>query len=133
LEEPILLDPVDPDDPALLSFNLEGDAIQAPEIKEDWEKERVKFSIECYNLNSYPILVDQRKLVWSECWNLIQEYLFELNIYYSTRSAIAHQQSKEKAKQIRLMLQPDREFSAVARACILNCADDRLRGILRSQ
>lgn len=133
LEEPMLLDPADPDDPALLSFDLNGNAIPAPGITDDWDLERVGYSIERYNLNDYPPLVDQRKLVWTECWNAIQQYLAELEGYQRTRSPIARQQFKEKAQQIRTMLHPDREFSSVAHACLMGSGDPRVGGLLRSE
>jgi hypothetical protein len=42
----ILLDPADPDDPALISFNMLGHAIVPPELTDTWEIERAKYSIE---------------------------------------------------------------------------------------
>ncbi|MBI5029247.1 MAG: hypothetical protein HZB51_01870 [Chloroflexi bacterium] len=132
LEEPLLLDPADPDDPSLISFDVEGNAIFSPAFTDPWEKERVEYSIERYNLNDYQPLVDKRKIVWNDCWMRIQEYLRELNAYHQSRSMIAHQLSKEKAQQIRKMLHEDQEFSAVARACLLNTGDPRVAGFLRS-
>ncbi len=38
-EDPQLLDPIDEHDPLLLSFNLEGRAVPAPHITDEWEKE----------------------------------------------------------------------------------------------
>ena len=133
LEDPLLLDPADPDDPSLISFDFNGNAILSSGASDDWEKDRVLYSIERYNLNSYSLLVDQRKLIWSECWTLIQQYLSELNEYYANRSPIARQQFKEKSQQIRFMLQGDKEFSSIARACIVNSGDPRILDILRSQ
>jgi len=132
LEEPLLLDPADSDDPVLLSFDFEGKAIPAPGITDVWELERVDYSIEKLNLNSYTVLVDQRKLVWNECWNLIQKYLAELAEYSRSHSLIAHQQYKEITKAIRAMLLPERAFSSVAKACIMSSGDPRLLGLLRS-
>ena len=69
LEEPMLLDPADPYDPSLLSFDMNGNAKLSPGVTDEWETERVRYSIERFNLNNYPPLVDQRKLVWNDCWN----------------------------------------------------------------
>lgn len=133
LEDPILLDPADPDDPNLISFDFEGKAIPAPEIIDVWEKERVEYSVERYNLNNYPLLVDQRKLVWNECWNLVQQFLAELSEYNNTRSPIAKQQYKERIRSIRSMMRPEKEFSSVARACVMSSGDPRTSGLLRSE
>lgn len=133
LEEPLLLDPADPDDPKLISFNFEGKAIPAPEITDSWELDRAEYSVERYNLNNYPILVDQRKLVWNECWTLIQQYLAELESASKTNSPIARQQSKEKMRSIRAMIRPEKEFSSVARACVMSTGDVRVTGIFRNE
>lgn len=132
LEEPVLLDPADADDPALISFNFEGQAILAPGNTDPWEAHRVEYSVERYNLNSYPALVDERKNTWSNCWEMIKQYLDELISYQRTRSPVARQQYKEKASQIRSLLEPDKEFSAVARACLLSTGDCRVVGLLRT-
>ena len=132
LEEPMLLDPSDPDDPALLSFDLNGNAVPAPGLADAWDLERINYSIERYNLNSYPLLVDQRKLVWTECWNTVQQYIAELQSYRANGSPVAKEQFKEKARQIRLMMHPDREFSSVAHACLMATGDPRINGLLRS-
>jgi hypothetical protein len=42
-----LLDPVDKDDPNLLSFNLEGRALPAPHEHDEWERTRVEYSVLC--------------------------------------------------------------------------------------
>jgi uncharacterized protein (TIGR02646 family) len=131
LEEPLLLDPADPEDPSLLSFDVYGKAIIAPGVDDEWEKERIQYSIDRYNLNGYALLVDQRKLVWSECWRLIQQYRSELMTYRQNRSPIARQQVKSTTLDIRLMLREDKEFSAVARACIMSSGED-VRGLLQS-
>ena len=132
LEEPMLLDPADPDDPVLLSFDFNGNAIPALGVTDQWDLERVSYSIERYNLNSYPPLVDQRKLVWTECWNAIQQYLAELEGYQKTRSPIAKQQLKDKAQEIRSMLRPDKEFSSVVHACLMGSGDPRVSGLIRT-
>lgn len=132
LEEPTLLDPADPDDPSLISFNVEGEAILMPGCTDPWETYRVEYSIERYNLNNYPPLVSERKKTWSNCWETVKQYLDELNSYKKTNSPIARQQFKEKARQIRAMLNPDQEFSAVVRACLISTGDDRVVGLLRT-
>jgi hypothetical protein len=132
LEEAILLDPADPNDPVLLSFDFDGNAIPAAGVTDEWDLERVSYSIKRYNLNTYSLLVDQRKLVWTECWNAFLEYKAELKKYDKTRSPIAMQKVKDAAQKIRSMLKEDREFSSVAHACLISSGDPRAAGILRS-
>ncbi len=131
-EDPLLLDPIDEDDPSLLSFNIQGRAIPSPGIVDLWEKERVEYSVERYNLD-FPPLMDKRKVVWAECWNHIQEYVRELATYHADKTnMIAKQQFKQAAKQVRKMIREEQELSAVARACVLGSGDPRVEALLQS-
>jgi hypothetical protein len=132
LEDHVLLDPADENDPSLLSFNVEGRAIPQPYIDNEWEQFRVTYSIERYNLD-FPALMDQRKLVWQDCWNHIQNYREELARYSADRTnLIAKEAVKRKAGDIRNMLKADCAFASVARACLLSTGDERLRGLIQS-
>jgi uncharacterized protein (TIGR02646 family) len=133
LETPQLLDPIDDDDPSLLSFNVEGRAIPAPGLNDEWDKLRVTYSVERFNLD-FPPLMDKRKIIWQECWTRIQEYRKELEIYYASNhtNLIARNQFKESAKAIREMVREEKELSAVARACVLSTGDPRILGLLQS-
>jgi hypothetical protein len=131
-EDAQLLDPIDEDDPALLSFNLEGRAIPAAHFADVWEKERVEYSVERYNLD-FPPLMDKRKTVWAECWDRIQEYLEELASYHADKSnGIAKDRYKQAAKHVRDLMREEKELSAVARACVLSTGDPRVAGLLQS-
>jgi uncharacterized protein (TIGR02646 family) len=131
-EDPMLLDPTNENDPSLLSFNLEGRAIPSPAADQDWEKERVLYSIERYNLD-FPALMDRRKIVWGECVNRIRLYLKDLEIYKADRTNdIARTQYLSHLKAVRDFIKQDRELSAVARACVLSMGDPRLTGLLQS-
>jgi hypothetical protein len=131
-EQPTLLDPVDDDDPVLLFFNLEGRAVPAPHVTDDWERARVTCSIDRYNLD-FPPLMNGRKTVWGECWNRLQEYLREVALCKSDpTNVIARDRVKQAAKRVRELIREDREFSAVARACIESAGDPRVAGLLRS-
>lgn len=131
-EDAQLLDPIDEDDPALLSFNLEGRAIPAAHVTDAWEKTRVEESVKRYNLDFQP-LMDKRKVVWADCWDRIQEYLKDLAIYRMDKTnVIAKHSFKQAAKHIRELMQDDKELSAVARACVLSTGDPRLASLLQS-
>lgn len=132
LEDAQLLDPADEDDPALLSFNLEGRAILAPTISDDWERARVEYSIMRYNLD-FPPLMDKRKSIWTECWGRIQDYLNELGSYHKDKTnPVAREGYKQAARRLREMMREEEELSAVARACVLSAGDPRLTGLLQS-
>lgn len=131
-EDAQLLDPIDEDDPGLLSFNIEGRAIPAAHLTDDWEKVRVEYSVERYNLD-FPPLMDKRKTVWAECWDRIQEYLKELALYHADKTnGIAKDRYKQAARRVRELMHEDKELSAVARACVLSTGDRRLAGLLQS-
>jgi hypothetical protein len=131
-EDAKLLDPIDEDDPGLLSFNMEGRAILAAHLTDAWEKERVEYSVERCNLD-FPPLMDKRKAVWAECWTRVQEYLKELATYQADKTnVIARDRSKQALKRLRELMREDRELSAVARACALSSGDPRVTGILQS-
>ena len=131
-EDAQLLDPIDEDDPGLLSFNVEGRALPAAHLTDEWEKARVEYSVERYNLD-FPPLMDKRKTVWAECWDRIQEYLKELALYHTDKTnGIAKDRYKQAAKRVRELMHEEKELSAVARACILSAGDPRVAGLLQS-
>lgn len=132
LEDPQLLDPTDEHDPSLLSFNMEGRAVPAPDVTDPWERERVEYSVERYNLD-FPPLMDKRKAVWGECWRRVQDYLVELGRYYADKTnMVAKEGYKQAAKRLLELMREEQELSAVARACLLSTGDPRLQGLLQS-
>jgi hypothetical protein len=111
---------------------MEGRAIPSPYIHDEWELQRVIYSIERYNLD-FPPLMSKRKLVWQNCWQHIEVYLNELGNYQKDSSnAIAKAAFKQEAMNIRKLLTADQECSAVARACLLSAGDKRVQGLLQS-
>ncbi len=58
------LDPIEPDDPALLTFNEEGMIKPINPNEEDWEYKRAKYTIDNLNLNFGP-LTEARKKIWN--------------------------------------------------------------------
>ena len=131
LEDVMLLDPADEDDPSLLFFNPEGQAIVAPFVKDEWEKQRVEYSIERLKLGFDP-LVRKRKTLWNECNNKINKYLEDLNLYHKDKTNLVAKNSyKEAAKALRKMICADEEFSAVAEACIKFRGDERVSRMLQ--
>lgn len=126
-ESPLLLDPANSHDTSLLYFNMEGRAIPDPSIISNWETDRVVRSVERYNLD-FPALMDKRKTVWNDCWKHIQDYLQELEKLHKgdQDNPIARHELQSKADAIIKLTCGDKEFSAVARACILSTGDPRV-------
>jgi hypothetical protein len=132
VEVPMLLDPVDADDPVLIFFSLEGHAVVAPHVSDVWEMTRVEYSVERYNLD-FPPLMDKRKTVWAECWNRVEEYRRELGLCQKDpTNAVARDRVKQAAKHVRAMIREEQELSAVARACVESAGDPRVTGLSRS-
>lgn len=130
-EIPKLLDPVDEHDPTLLSFDLEGQAIPAANVSNEWERERVKYSVNRFNLD-FPQLTNRRKVYWSECWGQILKYRSELAKYHrDPDNPFARVGIKDAAKAIRKMIRPESELSAVARACVLASGDQCIIRLLQ--
>lgn len=128
----MLLDPMSSHDASLLSFNLEGDAIVAAGVTDDWEVQRVKYSIERMNLSFGPLSA-KRKAVWANCWSAIEEYLNELAIYYEDKTnVIARTSFKRAMDKLITMIGEAEEFSSVARACILATGDPRVMSVLQA-
>ncbi|MBW1780410.1 MAG: hypothetical protein JRL30_06685 [Deltaproteobacteria bacterium] len=112
-----LLDPIDPSDPMLLSFDDDGTCIPAPGC-DGWEKERADVSIDRYGLNSLPQLCEGRRKIWKECRTIIEK-LKELHTKnQKTPTASCRTKIKGKTKQLLSKLKPDQPFSAVARECL---------------
>jgi hypothetical protein len=130
-EEPALLDPADPEDPLLLTFNMDGEIMPRAEATA-WERERVELSVTRYRLDWGP-LTDKRKVVWAECWRRCQVYLYERELCATDPdNAVAREQAKTALRDIRAMLRDSEELSSVARACLFNSGDPRLLTLLQS-
>lgn len=131
-EDPMLLDPADPEDPSLLSFNVLGEAIIASHVTNPWQKKRVNYSIVRCNLG-FGALVDKRKTIWNECWERVQKFREESDRYWADQTnIIARQEYKNAAAEVRKMLQPEKELSAVARACVYSTGDPRVTALLNN-
>jgi uncharacterized protein (TIGR02646 family) len=131
-EKPLLLDPADPDDPTLLTFNFLGEAVPREDLTDEWERERVTESVKRYKLD-YDPLAQNRMLVWRNCRNELDKYLADLErVHIDPSNDIARQAVKEAARNIRKLIHEKQAFSAVARACLVSSGDQRALGILRT-
>ena len=109
-EEPVLLDPCDPEDPELLDFNERGATVLRSDLS-PLERKRVEYSVERLKLDDHTPLIRGRKRVWGECMRTINNY---------ERLALRNdrQWAKVELSHIRRMMEKDRPYSAVAIACV---------------
>lgn len=112
-----LLDPVDQGDTALVAFDEEGKAIPVPGCN-DWEKERVKESIDRFKLNDHPALPDERKRVWQRMVKAIRDFQDARAHNATVNDPAALGQMKSVLEAMRSMVAPDAELSSVAKWCI---------------
>lgn len=108
-----LLDPTDENDPLLLFFDESGEAVPSDKDNE-FNKKRAEYTIEVLKLNYEP-LKEVRRLVWRKCKKLIDEIK---DLYKNPTSATNRAKIKEKIKQLKELLEPEQEFTAVAQCCI---------------
>lgn len=119
-EEPVLLDPTDPDDPALLTFDRNGKALPAYDKEEcPDEYQRASISILLYDLNHqglvdqrrYEICVKVRELVRRVDWNSARLRKDKSDI--AARSAV-----KEATTELKNMAHESAQYSATAQAVL---------------
>jgi len=111
------LDPIDEDDPSLLTFDEDGQIKPINPTETDWEHKRAKYTIENLNLNYEP-LKDARRDVWNQCVRLISE-IEGLSVEQNrTPSATRKERIKQKQRELLEKIKLDAEFSATAIACL---------------
>jgi uncharacterized protein (TIGR02646 family) len=134
LEDPMLLDPCVARDPSLLTFNLEGKPLPAPDNNlTPWDHARAEYTITRCQLEDYPPLNEKRKVVWEDCWNAIQEYRSYLHLGATDPTdSLARDRANQAAARILKKVQATEEFSAVARACVLSSGDSRVTRLLQA-
>lgn len=116
-EIPLLLDPACPGDPDLLSFNEDGAC--APHADADqFTQLRVITTAERLNLNHGRVM-KARQRVWAQCWNLIEECRELAQQMNHAPGPADRERLNQKKEQLRSMVQPEAEFSAVAKVCLM--------------
>jgi len=123
-----LLDPTDPDDPVLLTFDESGYPKPAAS-DETWGYERAKTTIELLHLDYRP-LVDERKKIWTNCSLLIREAQNSMKEQSEVISATEQEKVKNIFKKLREMVSEEAELSSTARACLLSSGNDWARNIV---
>ena len=116
-ESPILLDPVDPDDPCKLLFKDDGTVWPNDQLPEE-EQAHVTTAIECLGLRQSQ-LNRARKRVWTTCTKRATQYSRIAAKPKGQRTAEEVQTLHELARELIAMSRSDSPFAAVARTCLI--------------
>lgn len=115
-----LLDPTDPDDPPLLTFDESGYPKPAVLEKEGkWEYDRATITIKLLHLDYGP-LVDERKRIWTRCTLRINQLQNLMQEQTGASSVTIKTQIKNIRNELREMISEKAELSSTARACLLS-------------
>jgi hypothetical protein len=116
-EIPLLLDPARPGDPALLSFNEDGAAVPHDD-SDAFSKLRTEVTVTRLNLD-HGRLKKARQRIWDRCRQLIEDCRDLALQVVKVPGPADHEAMMQKKAELERMIQPDAEFSAVAKACLL--------------
>lgn len=118
-EIPMLLDPANEEDVAMLGFNSHGmpEPCKEPMTDfDDWDLKRIEFSIEAYGLNDVD-LCEERKALWGQITAMLNEYGAHWKNYKDNECLISHGKAEQLLKEIRKFLTPDQQYTALIRDC----------------
>jgi hypothetical protein len=112
----LLLDPVNPDDPKLMSFDEEGKPIPS-DLNNAFVRKRVETTTHLLYLDS-PRLIAARKKTWREVLDWIAEYH---DACPEDPNHVTPQDARRMKRHIRRLAEltgPSRPYAATARACL---------------
>jgi uncharacterized protein (TIGR02646 family) len=115
-ESPYLLDPVNPADPGLLSFDEKGKAIPGDPAG-DWNRRRAEVTIDVLNLN-FDGLTRGRHVCWEECDRRINKVRNLMGDLQKQASASKETELRLTICELRRMAAADAPFSAVVATCV---------------
>lgn len=116
LESPILLDPVDPDDPCKLVFNDDGTVQADPDLPADIQSD-VSAAIQYLGLTQ-GMLNGARKGTWRRCSRIIAQYNRIAKKRKGDRTQEETTTLLELREELMGMTRASSEFAAVARCCL---------------
>lgn len=133
IEMPTFLDPLDREDPLLLSFNEDGVPECADDISDD-QKVRVQTTIDKFFLDEQ-VLNDRRRTTWLAVRALYNDYIskslkFTKCEQDDPNKPLLEQEAKSAFNQLLEMFKPEKEFSSVARESLLKTGESRANRIL---
>jgi uncharacterized protein (TIGR02646 family) len=127
-----LLDPVDRNDVALLTFNNNGEAMPLNPDETAWNHKRAKYTIEVLDLNNSK-LRRARKIKWKEISQTIDTIKACEKQYNDQPSIRLETQLQELKERTRELISPASELSCTYRACLRASREDWAIDILETQ
>jgi hypothetical protein len=115
-EEPALLDPADPADPLLLTFDAQG-LPQPTAPSHSWEHHRARTTIGVLHLDHRP-LTDRRRELWVECSELIRDVDLLLGWAHCYENQAMRDLANKKIARLTEMAWATSQLSATTRACL---------------
>lgn len=116
-ETPLLLDPVEPEDPYKLLFNDEGNVDPDPDLAEDL-KVSVELAIQYLGLRQSQ-LNGRRRSAWRTCKRTIDRYKRIDRIPRGERTPAEMETLKEAREELVAMSKASSEFAATVRCCLI--------------
>jgi hypothetical protein len=116
IESPILLDPVDPDDPSKLLFEVDGSVRADPDLPEDVQA-NISSAISYLGLNQ-GMLNMARRGIWRRCVSAINKYNRIAKKPKGERTREELETLIELRGELVGMSKASSEFAAVARCCL---------------
>lgn len=116
-EIPLLLDPACAGDPDLLSFNEDG-ACGPHADADEFTQLRVSTTTLRLNLN-HGRIKKARQRVWARCWQLIEDCRALAQQLNQAAGPADREGLIQKKDELRRMVRPESEFSAVAKNCLV--------------
>ena len=111
------LDPADPNDPMLLTFDETG--LPQPVADEgSWQFDRASVTAKLLFLD-YPPMVEERRRVWLECRMVVGEVQRLIGLGSSAMSASRVHDLRVAMERLRRLVRSDAELAGTARACLL--------------
>ncbi|WP_320998300.1 hypothetical protein, partial [Hungatella effluvii] len=123
-----LLDPTVEEDVLWLTFGEDGKAYPACDDDLSWEAQRVYLSVRVYNLNA-PSLIDARVEIQNDCKRRINKIIKLMSDKENNYNVLIRDEIKDQIQELRKMLNPKSELSAVAKCYILNRPESFIRRI----
>lgn len=118
-ESPMFLDPTNEGDAELISFNSHGQpepCSEPPVDLDDWDRQRIEFSIKRYGLDDAE-LCDQRKALWVSIDSKLNECATNMIKAKRERCVESAGKVKQQKAELKSYLQPNQEFTSLIMAC----------------
>ena len=112
-----LLDPTKKNDVALIGFGIDGKVCPACDDHNSWNAMRVKLSVRVYNLD-YPPIVDERIKIQQRCKRKLWGLMNAVKAYSLSQSKENKEIVEDYLVDLREMIAPSTQLSAVARTFI---------------